>query len=287
MTYDLSGRNAIVTGASQGLGLAIARAYVEAGASVAICAREESSLKAAVEQLRAVARGSQKVVAAPSECRCRDGGRRVRRSRAARARAHRHSREQRRRLRPDRADRRRRLGGLGRRRSRSTCSGRCSSAARCCRTSKRTGAARSFSSPAAARPIRCRGSAPTRRRRRRSSASPRRSPRRCARAASTSTRIAPGALNTRLLDEVLAAGPERVGEAFLRAVAETEGDGRRAAEKRRGPRRLSRIGRQRRHHRQAAQRGLGSVGGAAAAPATTCARPTSTRCAASSRRTAA
>jgi len=63
MTYDLSGRNAIVTGASQGLGLSIARAYVEAGASVAICGRDESSLKAALEELRASARESQKVVA--------------------------------------------------------------------------------------------------------------------------------------------------------------------------------------------------------------------------------
>jgi NAD(P)-dependent dehydrogenase (short-subunit alcohol dehydrogenase family) len=63
MTFDLSGRNAIVTGASQGLGLAIARAFVEAGASVAICARDESSLNAAVSELRSVARESQKIIA--------------------------------------------------------------------------------------------------------------------------------------------------------------------------------------------------------------------------------
>jgi NAD(P)-dependent dehydrogenase (short-subunit alcohol dehydrogenase family) len=61
--YDLSGKNAVVTGASQGLGLAIARAYVEAGASVAICARDEASLGAAVGELRSVARPSQKIVA--------------------------------------------------------------------------------------------------------------------------------------------------------------------------------------------------------------------------------
>jgi NAD(P)-dependent dehydrogenase (short-subunit alcohol dehydrogenase family) len=63
MTFDLSGRSAIVTGASQGLGLSIARAYVEAGASVAICARDASSLEVAVTELRSVARESQKIVA--------------------------------------------------------------------------------------------------------------------------------------------------------------------------------------------------------------------------------
>ncbi|HEV8434162.1 MAG TPA: SDR family oxidoreductase [Thermoanaerobaculia bacterium] len=63
MTFDLSGRSAIVTGASQGLGLSIARAYVEAGASVAICARDASSLDAAVTELRSLAGESQKIVA--------------------------------------------------------------------------------------------------------------------------------------------------------------------------------------------------------------------------------
>jgi NAD(P)-dependent dehydrogenase (short-subunit alcohol dehydrogenase family) len=63
MTFDLSGRSAIVTGASQGLGLSIARAYVEAGASVAICARDASSLDAAVSELRRIAGESQKIVA--------------------------------------------------------------------------------------------------------------------------------------------------------------------------------------------------------------------------------
>lgn len=63
MSYDLSGRNAIVTGASQGLGFSIARAYVEAGASVAICARDASSLEGAQAELRSVAQQSQKIVA--------------------------------------------------------------------------------------------------------------------------------------------------------------------------------------------------------------------------------
>jgi 3-oxoacyl-[acyl-carrier protein] reductase len=44
MNLPLAGRNAIITGASQGLGESIARAFVEAGASVLLCARDESRL---------------------------------------------------------------------------------------------------------------------------------------------------------------------------------------------------------------------------------------------------
>ncbi len=40
MSQPLAGRNAIITGANQGLGLAIADAYVAAGASVLLCARD-------------------------------------------------------------------------------------------------------------------------------------------------------------------------------------------------------------------------------------------------------
>ena len=39
MTRPLDGRVAVITGASQGLGLAIARACVDAGANVLMCAR--------------------------------------------------------------------------------------------------------------------------------------------------------------------------------------------------------------------------------------------------------
>ncbi len=45
---------ALITGANQGLGLAIARAYVEAGASVLLCARDATLL----EQARARGRGA-------------------------------------------------------------------------------------------------------------------------------------------------------------------------------------------------------------------------------------
>lgn len=49
----LAGRNAIVTGANQGLGLAIARAYVDAGANVMLCARDAARLEEAASELRA------------------------------------------------------------------------------------------------------------------------------------------------------------------------------------------------------------------------------------------
>jgi NAD(P)-dependent dehydrogenase (short-subunit alcohol dehydrogenase family) len=47
MNDALTGRSAIITGASQGLGLAIAHAYVAAGANVMLCARDRKALDAA------------------------------------------------------------------------------------------------------------------------------------------------------------------------------------------------------------------------------------------------
>lgn len=65
MTYALTGRTAIITGANQGLGREIAIAYVRAGASVMICARHEDRLARVRDELttmcgegqRALARG--------------------------------------------------------------------------------------------------------------------------------------------------------------------------------------------------------------------------------------
>lgn len=51
----LQGRTAIVTGASQGLGRAIAQRYVEAGASVLLCARQGGALRQACDELAAQA----------------------------------------------------------------------------------------------------------------------------------------------------------------------------------------------------------------------------------------
>jgi NAD(P)-dependent dehydrogenase (short-subunit alcohol dehydrogenase family) len=51
----LAGRRALVTGSSRGLGLAIARAFVEEGASVMLCARSGGPLEAARRELSALA----------------------------------------------------------------------------------------------------------------------------------------------------------------------------------------------------------------------------------------
>ncbi|HVY61874.1 MAG TPA: SDR family oxidoreductase [Planctomycetota bacterium] len=59
----LEGRNAIITGVSRGLGAEIARAYVEAGASVLVCARSEADLEKNRSDLEARARPGQRVLA--------------------------------------------------------------------------------------------------------------------------------------------------------------------------------------------------------------------------------
>jgi len=62
-TAPLAGRAALITGASQGLGLAIARAYVEAGASVMMCARDSALLEQARAEVAALATSGQRVIA--------------------------------------------------------------------------------------------------------------------------------------------------------------------------------------------------------------------------------
>jgi NAD(P)-dependent dehydrogenase (short-subunit alcohol dehydrogenase family) len=58
----LEGRNAIITGASQGLGKAIAEHYLRAGANVLLCARSKPELSATQKELAKSAPG-QKVIA--------------------------------------------------------------------------------------------------------------------------------------------------------------------------------------------------------------------------------
>jgi len=50
--FDLSGKVALVTGGSKGIGKAMARGYAEAGADIAISARHEGDLKSAAEEIR-------------------------------------------------------------------------------------------------------------------------------------------------------------------------------------------------------------------------------------------
>lgn len=57
----LEGRNAVITGANQGLGEAIAKAYVEAGANLFLCARDEEKLLTVQEQLGGLCKSGQKV----------------------------------------------------------------------------------------------------------------------------------------------------------------------------------------------------------------------------------
>ena len=67
MTKPLSGRTALITGANQGLGLAIARAYVEAGASVMMCARDADRLDRARAEVASLASPGQTVRARPTD----------------------------------------------------------------------------------------------------------------------------------------------------------------------------------------------------------------------------
>jgi 3-oxoacyl-[acyl-carrier protein] reductase len=65
-TAQLDGRGAIITGANQGLGRAIAEAYVRAGANVLLLARGEELLRAAQQHLAALSiRPGQQVHALP------------------------------------------------------------------------------------------------------------------------------------------------------------------------------------------------------------------------------
>lgn len=58
----LENKTAIITGANQGLGFEIARKYIEAGASVTICARNEVLLNQAKQQLQSILRPGQEIL---------------------------------------------------------------------------------------------------------------------------------------------------------------------------------------------------------------------------------
>ena len=67
MNAPLQGRTAVITGANQGLGLAIAEAYLHAGADLFLCARDESKLTAVLADLRNRCGPGQKVEALPAD----------------------------------------------------------------------------------------------------------------------------------------------------------------------------------------------------------------------------
>ncbi len=66
MDLGLAGKAAVITGGSRGIGRAIAHAFADEGANVAICARGEERLQATAEELRAK---GVKVVAVPADVR--------------------------------------------------------------------------------------------------------------------------------------------------------------------------------------------------------------------------
>jgi 3-oxoacyl-[acyl-carrier protein] reductase len=75
MDLGLKGRTALVTGASEGIGSAIARKLAEEGVRVAICARTESTLK---DTAAAIARATGlEIVSIPADLRSLDGCRAV------------------------------------------------------------------------------------------------------------------------------------------------------------------------------------------------------------------
>jgi len=52
--FDISGKTALVTGGSRGIGLMIARGLLEAGAHVIVCSRKVADLEATARELAAI-----------------------------------------------------------------------------------------------------------------------------------------------------------------------------------------------------------------------------------------
>ena len=61
----LSGRNAIITGANRGFGFAVAKKFVEEGASVVICGRDPTQVSHAVDTLRKLSFSKQTIIGLP------------------------------------------------------------------------------------------------------------------------------------------------------------------------------------------------------------------------------
>ena len=72
MSAPLKDTQALITGANQGLGLAIAKAFVSAGASVFICARDAGLLEDARGELEQLSEAGQQVAALPADVSSRE-----------------------------------------------------------------------------------------------------------------------------------------------------------------------------------------------------------------------
>lgn len=72
MQLTLNGRHALITGGSKGLGLAIAKAFAQAGGHVALVARGAEALEAARAEIQAAAPAA-KVAAVPADIRSAEG----------------------------------------------------------------------------------------------------------------------------------------------------------------------------------------------------------------------
>lgn len=73
MNLELSGKVAVITGGSRGLGLASARALVRERCHVVICARGEAGLADAAQEIGAASRDGAKVVTVPADVSTADG----------------------------------------------------------------------------------------------------------------------------------------------------------------------------------------------------------------------
>lgn len=76
-TRPLAGRAAVITGANRGMGLAIARAYAEAGADLLLCARDADLLEAARAEVAILCGPGQTVIAEEADVSREEDVRRV------------------------------------------------------------------------------------------------------------------------------------------------------------------------------------------------------------------